>query len=430
MTVNVVHVFLIFVPLPPLILLLLHEILVRQQWRPTRTGALLGATCAVQYLISSEILVSTLLMGAVASLLYLLVSRKALAGKWQYIKTATMHSCAVGGILLVYPVLFTLFGPGSDNGGVAAAGAGPGDFLSPFVPGSSQLLNPSYFNGVWTNLLVYFSGYGMYLGIPFFLAFISIVIWLRRRRIVLLAGAMTVVALILSLGSTLHVEGHNTQLPLPFIFLAHIPLLDGLVASRFSLFTVLFGAGVLAIGIDEFYERLRRSSRPEWLNQKFRSILAVGASLAVAATVIAPSIPSHTQGTSSTRMAPVLTSSQDSSIPAGSVVLAYPYPSRPISVPVYIPYVPTKDDALFDQLESGMRYKLIGGYGFTSGGVLDPSTLRPVSVQAFFDVSYYGASTPTQSNTLSKSDLTSHLRLFMRKYHVGTVIVLPLANSP
>jgi hypothetical protein len=430
MNVNVAHVFLIFVPLPPLILLLFHEILVRQQWRPTRTGALLGATCAVQYLISSEILVSTLLMGATASVLYLLVRKKELAGKWPFIKTAIVYCCAVGGILLVYPVLFTLFGPGSDNGAVAAAGAGPGDLLSPFVPGSSLLLNPSVFNGVWTNLLTYFSGFGMYLGIPFFLAFIAIVIWLRRSQIVLLAGAMTVVALILSLGSTLHVDGRNTQLPLPFIFLAHIPLLDGLVASRFSLFTVLFGAGVLAIGLDRFYKRLRRSSRPEWLKQKSRTIFAVGVSLTLAVIVIAPSIPRHTQVTSSTQMAPLLTSSQDSSIPVGSVVLAYPYPSRPVSLPVYVPYVSTKVDALFDQLESGMRYKLVGGYGFTSRGVLDPSILSPVSVQTFFDVSYYGTSTPTQSNTLFKSDLTTDLRLFMRNYHVDTVIVLPLGQHP
>ena len=36
------YLFLIFVPLPPVIFMLLHEIMVRQHWRPGRTGALLG----------------------------------------------------------------------------------------------------------------------------------------------------------------------------------------------------------------------------------------------------------------------------------------------------------------------------------------------------------------------------------------------------
>lgn len=37
-TSDVGHLFLYFVPLPPLMFLLLHEILIRQQWRPARTG--------------------------------------------------------------------------------------------------------------------------------------------------------------------------------------------------------------------------------------------------------------------------------------------------------------------------------------------------------------------------------------------------------
>ena len=74
-TSEVSHLFLAFAPLPPLMFLLLHEILVRQKWRAGRVGALLGALCGLQYLISAEILASTLLMGATATVLCLIVCR-------------------------------------------------------------------------------------------------------------------------------------------------------------------------------------------------------------------------------------------------------------------------------------------------------------------------------------------------------------------
>ena len=60
------YLFLICVPLPPLIFLLLHEILVRQQFRPGRTGVLLGLGCALQFFISTEVLASTVVMGTLA----------------------------------------------------------------------------------------------------------------------------------------------------------------------------------------------------------------------------------------------------------------------------------------------------------------------------------------------------------------------------
>jgi hypothetical protein len=47
------YLFLIFVPLPPLFFLLLHEIMARQHWRPRATGVLLGVLCVVQFFIST-----------------------------------------------------------------------------------------------------------------------------------------------------------------------------------------------------------------------------------------------------------------------------------------------------------------------------------------------------------------------------------------
>ena len=243
MTADAPHLFLVFVPLPPLILLLCHEIAVRQRWRPGRTGGLLGLMCGVQYLISSEILVSTLLIAAGAVGLYLMASRRNIALKLPYVKVAVIYALAVGAVLLVYPVYFTIFGPGHINGvpnSPQDLAALHGDLLGPFLPGGYPWLTSTHFKTVAIERLT--SSAPMYLGVPLVVVLAGIVVWLRRRPIVLLMGAMLVIAFILSLGSRLYIYGNDTKIPLPFIILAHLPFFDGLrpFASRSSpLFSAL-----------------------------------------------------------------------------------------------------------------------------------------------------------------------------------------------
>ena len=59
------------------------------------------------------------------------------------------------------------------------------------------------------------------------------VIVLRRRRVVQWGVLLAVAALVLSMGSRLHVDGHLTSTPLPFAILAHLPLLQSSVAARY-----------------------------------------------------------------------------------------------------------------------------------------------------------------------------------------------------
>src|SRR5271166_345076 len=215
------YLFLVFVPLPPLIFFLLYEILVRQQWRPIRTGALLGVACGVQYLISSEILVSTLIMGVLAVIIYSVACPRALVARWSYTRQAALSFFVVGGLLLAYPVFFGLLGPANIHG-VAKLAGGQGDVLGPFVPGSEQWFSPT--NTIWTQFEHYFYSAPMYVGLPFAGAIVATVVWLRRRRVVVLAGVLTAVGFILSMGTTLYVNGHDTGILMPFDLLAHVPL--------------------------------------------------------------------------------------------------------------------------------------------------------------------------------------------------------------
>ena len=208
---------------------------------PGENGALLGALCGAQYLISSEILVTTILMGAAATLLYLIACRRDLASKWPYLKTSLIFSLLVGGALLAYPVLFTLFGPEHLEGSPQApiyVVAEHSDLLSPFIPGYAQRIGPNTVH-VIVRAGNFYGGAAMYLGIPLVIALVSVVVWLRRRRIILFAGLMVVIAFVMSMGSRLYVDGHDTHIYLPFVFLEHLPFVDGLVPVRFALFCLV-----------------------------------------------------------------------------------------------------------------------------------------------------------------------------------------------
>ncbi len=73
-----VYLFLIFAPLPPIMFLVLHEILVRQRWRPITAGIVLAVLCTLQFFVSSEILAGTVLIGAITTLLIIAANRRLL----------------------------------------------------------------------------------------------------------------------------------------------------------------------------------------------------------------------------------------------------------------------------------------------------------------------------------------------------------------
>ena len=433
-TFNLGHLFLVFVPLPPLIFLLLHELLVRQQWRPASVGAILGVLCGVQYLISSEILATTVLMGVVATVLYMyvIVGREGQTIKWRYIRIGLAYALVVGGLLLAYPVLFTVFGPEHLHGAPqspATLSALHGDLLSPIAPGQGEWFSPILLESAFAR--VSSTGETLYLGIPLVVMVAATVVWLRRRRIVLFACTLAVVAFVLSLGQRLYVDGRYTKIPLPFEVLADMPYLKSLLAVRFSLFTVMFAAGIVAMGLDELHMRVSRSNRPSWLAGPWRAAAAASLPLALAAAVALPFVARDEQQAMPTHVSPFFTSNGVDLIPNGSIVLAYPYPKSP---EIGHSYTDRVDQALLDQAVSGMRFKLIGGYGWwpepkATYATNDAPPLQPLAVEAFFESAFYGSSSPAQSALLSQSHVHD-LRQFMREHQVDTVIVLPLGKHP
>jgi hypothetical protein len=433
------YLFLVFVPIPPLIFLLLHEIMVRQQWRARRVGVLLGAAVAVQFFISAEILAISLLMGGIACVIYLVANRRSIGLARSYIQTAIAYGIALAAVLLVGPVLFMLFGTAHISGVPQLAG-GPGDLLGAIIPGFYQALNANATIDIWTQFNAYFYSATLYLGIPLIVVLTTIVVWLHKRGAVLFAALMFVIAFVFSLGSNLYVDQHDTGIPLPFSVLTHLPVFDGIVATRFSLLTNLFAAVIFAAGLDQLFHRLRDPNHDHlrWAPAELKGDLAGILCLSIAVVVAVSLWPSRTQPSSSTSASSYVTSGAGASIPVGSVVLAYPYPNTPVHTfdghsLIFFPFVQTLDNVMLGQAIMGFPFKLIGGYGWSPGTTErnpNPTPLKPQSVEAFFNACFYGSETSEQDTTTARNKLTSDLRAFMYRHGVDAVAVLPLGRHP
>ena len=440
------YLFLIFVPLPPIIFLLLDEIVRRQRWRAGRTGVLLGVVCAVQYFISSEVLANTVVMGSIAVVLFLFfrrrsllfMKRRALLDRWRYALTALACSLGVGCLLLSYPLWFTFSGPEHLNGPpeTAAHWAAllPVDLLSIVVPDWLQRLQLSHLAPAVRPLA---NGALLYLGLPLIVVLALFAVFFRRKKWILFAGALAVISFVLSLGPRLRIDGHLTEITLPFALFEHLPALNGFQTGRFALLTDMFAAAMFAIGINELWKRLKRSRRLARLSPGWRTMGRAVVLGAVVVVAILPLVPSRTQPSSPTNVPTFFTSAAVDSIPPGSVVLAYPYPDQ--ATDNYSNSLaelggPSLHSAMLDDAVTGMRYKLLGGYGWLPSptgkdGTNSPDFLKPHSVQTMFDVALTGTETSAQREILSRSNLTSDLGEFLRQYDVQTVIVGALPSD-
>src|SRR5208282_4832948 len=95
---------------------------------------------------------------------------------------------------------------------------------------------------------------GSYIGIPILLLLAVGLFRFRRDGLIRFSLVMAALSLILSMGSHLHIWGHATGIPLPFIVLTKLPFVQSEVASRYSLFMWLF----IAVAVAAILDRARR----------------------------------------------------------------------------------------------------------------------------------------------------------------------------
>src|SRR5262249_23511724 len=128
---------------PPLVLILLHEILVRQRRSPLLLGCLLGLASAVQLLTGEEILASTALVPAIGLPLLRLPPPAEVTARAPRALMALVTAMVCFAILAGYPLVFQFFGPQRVSGLMQPQNTYVSDALAFVVPPAVMRLSTS-----------------------------------------------------------------------------------------------------------------------------------------------------------------------------------------------------------------------------------------------------------------------------------------------
>ncbi len=447
------HLFLLFVPLPPVILLICWELLAEPSHPPAsvrRAGVLLGLACLAQYLISQEVLVTTAICAAAGAVLAAARRPRLVAERLSHAAPGFGFALAVFLPLVAYPAWYFLDGPQHVVGPVHVVSALTPfrvDLLGPIVPTTEQRLAPAHLAAFGSRAVAgYVAENGIYLGIPL-LVLVLAVLWARRREaLVALAGLLALFAFVLALGSPLTVANHATSIPLPFVLFRKVSLLAGILAARFSLYVDLSVAVLLALGLDALLHprprlategaavghrrhspRRRAMAEPiggrgpqgakGLLRRLSRPVSPALFTGCVAAVVVLPLVPSFPYSSQVAQIPPYFTSAAVRQIPPGSVVLTYPYDAPPWN------------NAMLWQAASGMRFRIVGGEATrpTRGGRRGTSAIYPLAPRVVYDLfvsARAGRDSPWPPPPLDQATV-SGIRLFMTRWRIGTVVLDP-----
>lgn len=402
------HLDLAFVPIPPLVFLVLHELVVRQERPAWRSGIALGSLLVVQYFISSEVLATTVMFGALATVVVALRGWRDLRSHAAHAAGALAVAALLAGAVLVYPIEILFSAPDHITGKIPGFDLYYNSLAAPLLPTSAMRFGTSHMKAMGNLLGGNATEDGTYLGPPLVVLAAAAVVAVRRRT-VRVAGLLALLAFVLSLGATLHfglVRLHHLdgKVPLPAAVLGRLPLIADAFPERWALYVVLFLSVLLAATLDAVHDKLRPDGRA----------LAAGVPAVVAVLVLLPLVPTWPyQQVGPTGVPSFFTTSAVDRVPAGSVALVYPFPTDLVQAPQLW------------QAEASFRFKMPGGYFVVPlpGGGSQYNTVTPV-----YDALQSVLQGPPPQETPA---LRSALRADLAAWKVRTVIAQPAGpNHP
>ena len=312
--------------------------LARGQGRPVRDGTVLGLLTAYQIYLGEEVLLLTatgLVVFAAAYTVFHPAAARAAAGQ-----LAAGIGVAITVFLpfTTYALVWQFFGAQSYDGLVHHPSGNDVTALTAFARqslGGHQAV-PGPLDASPTEQNAFF-------GWPLVVLAVALVAWLRRDPLVRALAVVIGVAVLVSLGREVTVDGHPTGIPGPWWLLSKLPLYESVIESRFTLLCVPAAGLLLALGIDRFL-----ATAPAGTAQALRVRLLCCVVLAQALVPIAPK---------------PLASEQRPAVPAfftDGTWRRYVRPGRTL-VPAPLPDVPDATP-LHWQVKAGLGFPVPEGY--------------------------------------------------------------------
>lgn len=390
------HLFLLFGAFPPLTVIVLDRVFRTRETSPAAGGALFALCLAGQFYVSSEVFASlALMLGLAAAVVVIHHLRRRLRPNRQMLQRFAVAAVLVGVVPLGYGAWmaiagpYHIVGPAQTRVDLNGLSADPVGWVAPtinqrFTLGFANVGDPlvAQRDAKWHVIIDNAAENGTYIGIPLLLLLV-VGVWILRRLPVIRFGAlMALLATALSLGNRLHINGHLTGIPLPFIVLAHLPLLDSSVAARYLLFFWLFAAVILGVVVDRAHSAIQGVRLAP-------AVADISCWLLLAAALIplTPSWPYSGQPWAT----PAWFTGEARSLPSGTSVLVYPVPS------------PVDSSAMVWQAEAHFAFRLAGGYAVLASPRTGAASFYPPpsSVLDALGACHAGASPATNDQIMS-----------------------------
>lgn len=425
------HLSLALLIVPPFVVVLLHEICVRQQMKPGVAGLLLGLLICVQFMISVEVLAIMGIAAGVGLVVAAVLSPEMARAALPYAGRALGVALMIAVVLLAWPTWYLLAGPRHISGTpIAGIASVDGQLFHLWSAGPTY----TFFNAT-TKLVVGtpvdFVGVGV---VALALASLAVA---RRRALSWVLATVALVGVVLSWGTSIWLSPTHrmTGVWLPWRIFTAFPVLRDVAPIRFALVVDLACVLLIVIGIDTV-SRWALFRRPaEAVGQASQrtavtgpgvgartrrvSIVFTACALAALALAVLPQwltyqVPLPTQRVT----LPPWFATAGKRIAPGSTVLTVPFPMSSTLV----------SEPLVWQAVDGMRFRLAGGYVKVPGGSGQALTTgAPGSaVRLLFDLTAEPSPGPS---TMSAGRLQS-LRVAIRRWDVSAIVVNDLGARP
>ncbi len=249
------HLNLDFTVLIPLITLLVLNRIEGRIGRPL-TATVLGVMLGGEFLISEELLTTSLLFGAIA----LCVAYCLLPARRSILRAVSLDVLLAAPIalLLASPILVAaLLGSFDVSHPAKWSSFFSIDLLNFFVPTQASAFGGAMARHISEKFPGGLDEQSGYLGLPVIL--LLLLAWgdFRKGRCYQSLFALLGIVLLASLGPRLMLDDHATKIPLPWALVAHLPLLDAALASR----CMVYAALLIAIIVSGWVARDARLSR-------------------------------------------------------------------------------------------------------------------------------------------------------------------------
>jgi hypothetical protein len=320
--------------LPPLMLLLVDDILVRQRRNPLVSGAALGALAAAQLLIGEELLAFTGIAAAAMLVALLVMFPRRVRARAGHAVLGLVTALVVVAVLAGWPLAFQFLGPQRIAGDIQESSRNGNDLYGFVVPTRVMAVAPAAALEVSGRFVGRVGELNGYLGAPLVVLVVFTAVRWWRSGVVRVAFVTGLVLLLLSMGERLHVGGRILDVALPWSAVRSLPLIESAIPTRLMLTADLFFALLLAIFIDQ--------ARRWALGGRVVAMLMVAAAL----LALLPKVPLKAEPL----RPPSFFTGEVRRIPEGSVALVAPFPTAQAS------------RAMTWQAMAGLRFRMPGGY--------------------------------------------------------------------